>query len=142
LSGPVGLSSKEIVVHSLDQARAALAAARSLNQAVTLASAPDAALQTGPAWFKTLIDQAAETCPGVAVTAILDCGDQPGAVLAALRLGLKHIRFDGPPEVCAKLTEMGAILAEPPDSVLDLLAIREPESACRTFLGRAFLELS
>lgn len=141
------MSGKEIVVHSLDQARAALAAAHHLNIAVTLASAPDAALQTGPAWFKALVDQATETYPEVAATAILDCGDQPGAAMAALRLGIKHIRFDGPAEVRTKLVEMGANLAEPPASVLDLLAVREPESACltflaRTFLGRAFSELS
>ena len=133
---------REIIIHSLDHARAALAAAVACGKEVTLVSAPGAALQAGPGWFKAVIDQASEAYPQVAVTAILDCGDQPGAVLAALRLGLKHIRFDGPPEIRAKLAEMGAVLAEPPEAALDLLAVREPESACRTFLGRAFLELS
>ena len=34
--------------------------------------------------------------PGVAVEAVLDCGDEAGTVLAALRAGFKRVRFTGP----------------------------------------------
>ncbi|HEV8014294.1 MAG TPA: class II fructose-bisphosphate aldolase [Stellaceae bacterium] len=127
---------REIVIHSLDHARAALAAAGARGVPVILASAPGAALQTGPAWFKAVIDQAREEHPGVAVTAILDCGDQPGAVMAALRVGLTHLRFAGAAGLLPKLEAMGAILVAPPDSVLDLLDVKEPEAACAAFLGK------
>jgi len=127
---------REIVVHSLEQALAALAAARISSRSVTLASASGAALQAGPAWFKAVIEQAVERYPDVAVTAILDCGDQPGAVMAALRAGLKHLRFAGAAELREKLAEMGAVFAEPPDATLDLLDTREPEAACAAFLGQ------
>jgi hypothetical protein len=126
---------REIVIHSLDHARTALAAAGARGVPVILASARGAALQTGPAWFKAVIDQAREEHPGVAVTAILDCGDQPGAVMAALRVGLKQLRFRSAAGLRPKLEAMGAIFVAPPDSVLDLLDVKEPNAACAAFLG-------
>ena len=128
---------REIVIHSLDHARAALAAAAACGKEVTLASAPGAALQAGPGWFKAVIEQAREAYPEVAVTAILDCGDQPGAALAALRLGLKDLRFRGVAELREKLAGIGAVFAPPADSVLDLREISEPETACAAFLRQA-----
>ena len=126
---------REIVVHSLAHAVAAMAAAQTLNRPIVLASAPGAALQVGPAWFKAVIDQARAAYPDVAVTAILDCGDQPGTVMAALRVSLTHLRFEGPSATRAKLAEMGAIFVDPPEAALDLLDSRDPPAACRTFLS-------
>jgi hypothetical protein len=128
---------REIIIHSLDHARAALAAAAACGKEVTLASAPGAALQAGPGWFKAVIDQASEAYPQVAMTAILDCGDQPGAAMAALRLGLKDLRFHGAAELRSKLEGMGAALAPPAASVLDLHAVAEPEVACAAFLRQS-----
>ena len=127
---------REIVIHSLGHAEAALAAASTCGKPVILTSAPGAALYVGPAWFEAVIEEAQKRYPGVAVTAILDCGDQPGAVMAALRAGLKHLRFQGSAEMRRKLAEMGAVFAEPADRVLDLLEIKEPETACAAFLGK------
>ncbi len=127
----------EIVIHSLDHAKAALAAAAALNRPVTLASARGAGSQAGPAWFKAMIDQARASRPDVAVTAILDCGDEAGAVMAALRIGLRHLRFSGSEAVRAKLAAMGAIfMPEAAAARLDLLGVKEPDAACRAFLER------
>jgi hypothetical protein len=128
---------REIVIHSLDHARTALAAAAACGKEVTLASAPAAALQAGPGWFKAVIDQARAAYPQVAVTAILDCSDQPGAALAALRLGLVNLRFHGALELQEKLAGMGAILVPPAEAILDLHEISGPESACAAFLRQA-----
>ena len=124
---------REIVIHSLEHARAALAAAAT-GKAVILASAPGAALQAGPGWFKAVIEEARAAYPQVAATAILDCGDQPGAAMAALRLGLTDLRFHGAPDFRTKLEGMGAVFVPPAEAVLDLLAVREPEAACTAFL--------
>lgn len=128
---------KEIIIHSLAHARAALAAAAALNVPVTLASAPGAASQAGPAWFKAVIEEASAEHPNVAVTAILDCSDEPGAVMAALRTGLSQLRFSGSQTMRAKLAAMGAFFhdAPPAGDALDLLDVREPEAQCRGFLA-------
>lgn len=130
----------EIIIHSLDQASAALAAAASLGAPAILASAPGAGAYAGPAWFKAVIETAAKAHPGVTAIAILDCGEEAGTALAALRLGLKHLRFSGNKAAGAKLAELasvqGATLEEAlPDAVLDLRDLRDPEAACRAFLS-------
>jgi fructose/tagatose bisphosphate aldolase len=130
-----GAVSRAIVVHSLDHALAALAAAKKLNIPVTLISAAGAAFQAGPAWFKALITEATATHPDISVTAILDCGDEAGTAMAALRAGLTHLRFDGPDTVRDKLGAIGAVLVETPVRSLDLLDIREPQAACEAFLN-------
>ena len=125
---------REIVIHSLDHAFAALAAAKTLSLSITLASASGAATQAGPGWFKALIDQARVAYPDVALTAILDCGDEPGAVMAALRAGLSQLRFDGDDAVRQKLAAMGARFVEPATAVLDLCDAANPAAACIAFL--------
>ncbi len=128
---------KEIIVHSLDHALAAFAAADAAKVPLTLASARGAAAQAGPAWFKAVIEAAMADYPAVVATAILDCGDEPGAVMAALRLGLTQLRFAGSETVRAKLAAMGAVFAAEPAAFaqLDLCDAREPEAACRAFLA-------
>jgi hypothetical protein len=126
---------KEIIIHSLEHALAACAAAADLKVPLQLASARGAALQTGPMWFKAVIEQAMAAHPDLALTAILDCGDQPGAVMAALRAGLTRLRFAGSETIRAKLAGMGAEFVPAAASTLDLLDVREPEAACRAFLS-------
>jgi hypothetical protein len=128
---------REIVIHSLEHTRAALAAAAACGREVTLASAPGAALQAGPGWFKSVIEQARAAYPQVAVKAIRDCGDQPGAAMAALRLGLQDLRFQGAAALQEKLAGMGAVFAPPAEAALDLRGIKEPEAACAAFLEQA-----
>jgi hypothetical protein len=101
---------------------------------VTLLSAPGAGAYAGAPWFAGIVDQAG------AVSAVLDCGDQPGTVLGALRSGLKRVRFRGAEETAARLREIAAqygatieALEAPP--ALDLLDEADPEAACRAYLA-------
>ena len=95
-----------IVVHSLDQARAALAAAASLKRPVVLASAPGAGCYAGPAWFKALAALAQDSYPEAQMESVLDCGADSGVALAALRQGVKRVGFSGGAEARAKLEEI------------------------------------
>ncbi len=132
-----------IIVHSFEQACAALSSAVELSQDLTLLSAPDAGMQTGPAWFLSLVEQATDRVPGAEklnVTALLDCGDTPGPVLTALRHGLTAICFTGRSEVLAKLRDIAQqqqaeILHERPKG-LDLLGVADPQTRCHTWLAR------
>lgn len=81
-------------IHSLDQARAILAAA-DMDRPVGLQSPPGAAGFHGIGWWLALTRALAEEFPDRAVEAILDCGDAPGLVLAALRAGVPLVRVDG-----------------------------------------------
>jgi fructose/tagatose bisphosphate aldolase len=129
-----------VVFHDLGQARAALAAAAECGRPVTLRTAPGAAAYAGPAYLKRVVETAIAEHPGAGSDAVIDCGDDPGVALTALRLGWRRLLFDGHRETGAKLADMAAQLgaevtrARPPG--LDLLDNREPRGACRAYLER------
>jgi hypothetical protein len=106
------------VVHHLAQARAALAAAVELGCAIELRSAPGAAGYAGVGYLKALGEE-------VGHELLIDCGDDAGLVMAALRTGCRRIVFSGSEELGRRLGEMaeqlGAVLvveAEAPDRVM------------------------
>jgi fructose/tagatose bisphosphate aldolase len=133
------VSGKRIVIHSLADARVALAAARNLNVPVTLVSADAAGGYAGASWFKALVDAAAAEFPEVTLTAVLDCGDEAGTALNALRHGLKRVRFTGSAAARRRLKdiarELGAeIETGKPPKALDLLDRRHPAMDARAYL--------
>ncbi len=80
-----------VVVHSLAQARAAIAAAARAGRALVLLSAAGAGAFAGPAWWRALI----AAC-GFTGKDILDCGEDGAAALEALRLGQRALVIAGP----------------------------------------------
>jgi hypothetical protein len=131
-----------IIVHSFEQTCDALIAALEAETAIALVSAPDAGLQSGPACFLSLIEQALDAVPGARlldVTAMLDCGDKPGCVLEALRHGATRICFTGAAATLAKLSEIAgvqnAVIVTKRPQGLDLLGVAEPRDRCRTWLA-------
>jgi acyl-CoA reductase-like NAD-dependent aldehyde dehydrogenase len=133
------MAGKAVIIHSLADARAALAAAAALGVPVTLASAPGASAYVGPAWFQELVALAAAEVPEADVEAVIDCADRPGDVLLALRLGLRRVRFTGRKAVAEKLAaiagQSGATLVTGRLRALDLLDAADPEAACRAWLA-------
>jgi hypothetical protein len=133
--------SGRIIVHSPAQAHAAVAAAAALGLEVTLASAAGAGAYAGPAWFAALVEAAAAAFPGAVVAAVIDCADEPGTALAALRGGCRRLVFAGSEEARARLEEIaavtGAVIESPGAPSLDLLDVRDPDAACRAFLANA-----
>jgi hypothetical protein len=127
-----------IIVHSLAQALAAAAAASALGTPLVLRSAAGAGGTVGVGWFVALTEAITERYPGQQVTFILDCADEAGTALGALRRGVKRLRFTGPPEVAVRLAaiaaEAGATLDDDTRPVLDLLDRPDPGAACRDWL--------
>ena len=100
-----------VVVHGRAEAEWALRVAA--GRPVLLLSAPGAALNAGPGWFKAVLDQAAAEYPGSPFTAALDCAAAPGAALTALRAGFKLVIFDlGHPSAASVLGAAGEAGAE------------------------------
>ena len=135
------MTGRPVIVHSFDHARAALAAADGLDAAVTLLSAPGAAAYLGASIFRTMVAEAAVAYPGVKLTAILDCGNDPGLALNALRHGIKALRLDTSPDVRRRIADIAAqadaVLDEDLGPALDLFAVANLEAACRAWLAPA-----
>ena len=64
----------------------------------------------GVVGFLEMISAAVSENADIEYTAILDCGDQAGLALNALRLGAKDISVDLPPDVLAKIESIAAQL--------------------------------
>ena len=114
-----------IVVHSLAQAIAALRAAAQAGQAVVLASPPGAGSYVGPGWFGAAIDAAREVVPNAQFSALLDCGDDIGAALAAIRSEIEGVVFTGRSDVAQRLADIACqhgvrLRTEQPPVALDL----------------------
>ncbi len=128
-----------IIIHGIDHARAALSVAAKLDVSLTLLSAPSAAAYLGSTVFRDIISEAHKDYPGVSVTAVLDCGDEPGMAMAAMRHGIKAVRISNPPEIRAKLADIadqrGVVVFEYDGPVLDLLDMTNPAAACLTWLA-------
>lgn len=128
-----------VIVHDLDHARAALAAAAEFDRPVTLVSAPGTAGIAGAAWFLKVVALAAADHPGAKWDAVLDCADKPGHVLAALRQGTEAIRYTGSKRTAAKLAaiaeQFGARLESGRLKAHDLRGEADPRAACRSWIG-------
>jgi delta 1-pyrroline-5-carboxylate dehydrogenase len=95
-----------ILIYSLAQATAALSAAAEAGCAIALASAPDAGGYAGPGWFGSVVAAARQAVPGARFAAILDCGDNVGAALGAIRAEVEGVIFTGRPDVAGRLADI------------------------------------
>ena len=128
-----------VIVHNLDQARAAMAAAAGLGVALTVLSPPAAAAYLGAAVFRHMIAEAARDHPGLEYRCVLDCGADAGLALGALRQGIEVVRLGATEEVRAKVADIaaqsGAALDEEAGPALDLAAVDDPGEALRAWLS-------
>jgi hypothetical protein len=95
------MNDPQIVVHHRTQAEAALAAAAELGCEIRLRSAPDAAAYAGVGYLKALGDALGHEI-------VVDCGDDAGLVMAALRTGCRRLAFSGSAALSQRLAEMAA----------------------------------
>jgi hypothetical protein len=91
----------QVVVHDLAQAQGALAAAAACGMRIELRSAPDAAAYAGVGYLHALGALAGQEL-------VVDCGDDPGLVMAALRTGCRKLAFSGGGELFQRLADMAA----------------------------------
>ena len=113
------------VVHSLAHGLAAASAAVEAGRPIVLLSARDAGIYAGPGWFRELVAAIREAVPEARLRPILDCGDDAGAAMAAIRAGVEAIVFTGGAEVAARLRSIAdaqgcRLGADRPPAVLDL----------------------
>ena len=97
-----------VIVHSLAQALTAAVVAVEAGRPLTVLSAPGAASAVGVGWWVALTELVTERYPTARLRLVLDCGDQAGAALGALRRRVRVIGYDGPPEIAAKLAAIAA----------------------------------
>jgi hypothetical protein len=91
----------EVIVHHLAQAKAVLNVARELDLTVQLRSSPGAAAYAGVGFLRALGDAAGQAL-------IIDCDDDPGLAMAALRSGSKQLLFAGSSDLLRRVKQIAA----------------------------------
>lgn len=128
------------VIHSRAQLETVLAAARANGRSVIAVSGQAASGYAGAGWFLALVRQARSEFPDVALTALLDCGDRAGDVLAALKEGAQHLIFTGHPNATARLAaiaaQTGATISDRRPDARDLMGEKDADYAAREWCGR------
>jgi len=131
-----------IVIHSLTHAVAALRAALEAGRPIILASPPGAGIYAGPGWFREVLFAARAAAPAAQFTAVLDCGDNAGVAMAAVRAGFEAVVFTGRANVAARLADIAgqsgaSLLRERPAPSLDLAAafFASPDALRRSCLA-------
>ena len=139
-SGRAALNARVVLFHSRAHAEAALAVAAELAKPVVLESAPGVAAYAGAGYLMEVVERAAARRPDAAVTWVIDCGDDAGTALGALRGGWKRVRFSGRADVLAKLADIAAqqgaelLAGGAPADALDLRDTSDAAAACRAYL--------
>ena len=100
------LAAPVVIVHSLGNAVSTLTVAARVGCTVVLLSAPGAGSYGGPGWFGALIAAAREAVPEARFFALLDCGDDVGAALAAIRSEIEGVVFTGRADVAGRLADI------------------------------------
>ena len=109
---------RAVLVRGLPHARAAL----SHGYPVTLLSAPAAGAEVGAPWWRALVTAARAAYPGVPMADLLDCGNAPGAAMAALRTGQLALVLGPCParaRVRAAAATLGGFVLDMPPRALD-----------------------
>jgi hypothetical protein len=126
-------------VHGWKHVAAALTAARESNRPVTLLAPPGASYTGGVGFWAAIDKRRQELFPDVAAVLIVDCDGAPGHVMAALRVGLKRLVFEGNDAARTRLADIvarhGAVLVERPRTALDLIHEKDPLRTCQQLLA-------
>lgn len=130
------------VVHDLPQALAVFAAAQKTGRAMRIESAVGAAGFAGAGFWTALIAAAREAYPKARVTAVLDCGAEPGLALAAIRAGAEAIRCRARKPVRDKLAAIARrakvrFIDGPRGTMCELLNEADPAAAVAACLAPA-----
>lgn len=128
-----------IIVYNLEDARAAAAAAATLDLPVILRIPSPVAAGLGADVIGKLFAILRDEIPQAQVTAVVDCADAPGLALALLRRGIDRVRVDGTEETLRRIADIArqggaAIAGGEPEDGLDLLAAEDPRAACEAWL--------
>ena len=113
------------IVHNLGHALCVAQAAMQTKSSAILFSPRGASKSLGPDVFISMINSASEHYPGVSIIGVLDCADDAGSALSAIRRGATHIsvQLDAPKyeKILDIASQSNVSVRVYPDNALDLI---------------------
>ena len=118
------------VVHNIEHALCVAEASERTETFVILASARDGACSLGPDVFMSIINKAAAQHPDARIEGLLDCAEDAGVALNAIRRGVPHISVDLQELTYKKIIDIAnqsnTRVRKYPNSVIDLINDKNP----------------
>jgi hypothetical protein len=93
-----------VTVTSLAEAKTVIAVAQRLGRPLILLTEPGACARVGPGYLLEMMRQAG--CDDETLCAVLDCGEDAGYAMLALRLGWKDLHLTGDPDTIERIRQM------------------------------------
>lgn len=124
-----------VIVHTLEDAKAALAAAVRLKKTITLQSAPDAVRYAGSLYLFHMFEEARKAYPTADATFILDCSESEADALNAMQVGHKNIRIRNSNKIQQIAKQYGVKVHAKPYEALDLGKAGNTTEACKKWLS-------
>ncbi len=126
-------ATSRFIFYSLSDALIVAKAAENAQKPVEIYSARNGVKSLGPDVFKSILELLKTAHPSAQITAVLDCGQNAGMALSALRRGVRDISVDLPDATREKVVDIatqltGRVRSYPSDAV-DLETIQNPEQS-------------
>ena len=122
------MKSRNFIVHDLNQGIQLAEMAAKSSIPITIFSPPGGGSSIGPEAFLEIVNLIRSKFPEVKMLAILDCGDDAGVALAAMRRGLNNIHSQLTGEKLKKLKQIaltnGVKIHTKPKNVIDLESVK------------------
>jgi len=132
------MSAPAFVIHDLEQALEVARVAGETGVEFILQSAKGAGAYMGPDIFAAILDETRRTCPDANITGILDCADEAGTVLKALRSGVSRISVDLSGPALEKINDIAiqqnAVISDYNTDAVDLLDVTDLNETIRQHL--------
>lgn len=124
-----------IIAHTLEQTKAALAAAVECKKPVTLQSAPNAIFYAGALYLLHMFEAAKKAMPDAQAFFIVDCADDAAEAVNAMQMGHMHIRVQSSEfRVQDIAKQYGITVYTEPYEALDLLNSNDVRKDCLNWL--------
>jgi len=128
------------IVHDREHALAVAAASAETGTPVRVFSPPHGAATLGADVFQAIVAEAHETFPEADISAVLDCGDEPGTALGAIRRGVEAVSLAVQPEARQRIVDIalqsGTEVVERHAEALDLAHAAEPTADIRRWISK------
>jgi len=128
------------IVYDRDHALAVATVSAEMGTPVRLYSPSHGAAALGADVFQAIVSEARDAFPEADLSAVLDCGDEPGTALGAIRHGIEAISLAAEPDVRHRVADIaaqsGTKIVGRATEALDMSGSTDPAGDIRTWISK------
>jgi hypothetical protein len=139
MAGKIINTLRPVIIHDIVDARVVCSAAIGFGNQVTMWTASGALFYLGPAWIIEIWRHVRREFPELIINTVIDCGNDPGNALSAIRSGAEGVALNAKPSVKKKIRQIASarnvMIWKCPNRILDLGKCSNKEACCKEWFG-------